>query len=98
LKNEKQHMPSTKRRYDKVEFARRGDEAYETHVRPHLGTDDEGRFAAVDIETGTYEIAEDELRACDKLSGRVPGAQIWLVKVGSRHLHRFGGREARITP
>ena len=47
----KQHMPSTKRRYDKVEFARRGDEAYETHVRPHLRPDDEGQFAAVDIET-----------------------------------------------
>lgn len=88
-------MASTKRRYDKQEFARRGDEVYEMQVRPHLATDDEGKFAAVDIETGVYEIDEDELEACDKLSARVPDAQIWLVKVGSRHLHRFGGREAR---
>jgi hypothetical protein len=66
-------------------------------VCPHLTNNDEGRFAAIDIETGAYEIDEDELEACDKLSARVPHAQIWLVKVGSRHLHRFGGREPRGT-
>jgi len=90
-------MASTERRYEKQEFARRGDEVYEMRVRPHLTTNDEGKFAAVDIETGAYEIDEDELEACDKLSARVPDAQIWLVKVGSRHVHRFGGREARRT-
>jgi hypothetical protein len=61
-----------------VGFARRGDEVYETQVRPRLTPDDEGRFAAIDIETGEYEIAEDELAACDKLSARSPDAQIWL--------------------
>jgi hypothetical protein len=88
-------MASTNRRYDKHEFARRGDEVYEMQVRPHLTADTEGKFAAVDIETGAYEIDDDELEACDRLSARVRDAQIWLVKVGSRHLHRFGGREAR---
>jgi len=88
-------MASTKRRYDKQEFARRGDEIYEMRVRPHLTDDDDGKFAAVDIETGAYEINEDELEACDRLNARLPEAQIWLVKVGSRHLHRFGGRAAR---
>jgi hypothetical protein len=65
--------------------------------RPHLIKDNEGRFAAVDIETGAYEIAEEELGASDKLNARGPDAQIWLVRVGSRHLHRFGGRDARRT-
>jgi hypothetical protein len=90
-------MASTKRRYGKQEFARRGDEIYEMRVRPCLTDDDEGKFAAVDIETGAYEIDEDELEACDRLNARLPAAQIWLVKVGSRHLHRFGGRETRGT-
>jgi hypothetical protein len=90
-------MATTKRRYGKEEFARRGDEIYETQVRPHLTAEDEGKFAAIDIESGVYEIAMDELEACDKLSARMPNAQIWLVKVGSRYLHRFGGREKRGT-
>jgi hypothetical protein len=89
---------STKRRYSKEEFARRGDEIYETQVRPHLDASASGKFAAVDIESGAYEIADDELEACDKLSARIPDAQIWLVKVGSRYLHRFGGREKRGAP
>ena len=88
-------MASTKCRYDKQEFARPGDEIYEIQVRPHLTADAEGKFAAVDIETGAYEIDEDELKACDRLSARVRDAQIWLVKVGSRHLHWFGRLPAR---
>jgi hypothetical protein len=85
-------MASTKRRYSKEDFARRGDEIYETQVRPHLMVEDEGKFAAIDIESGAYELDVDELEACDKLNARVPEAQIWLVRVGSRYLHRFGGR------
>ena len=88
-------MASTKRRYPKEEFARRGDQIYETQVRPHLKAEDQGKFAAVDIETGAYEVDVDELAACDKLTARLPEVQIWMVKVGSRYVHRFGGRDRR---
>ncbi len=90
-------MAATNRRYSKEEFARRGDAIYENNVAPHLEPEDEGKFAAIDIEGGTYEIDVDELAACDKLNARVPDAQTWLVRVGSRYLHRFGGREKRGT-
>jgi len=36
--------------------------------------------------------------ACDRLRGRVPAAQIWLERVGSRCMHRYGGRERQGTP
>lgn len=90
-------MASTKRRYDKEEFARRGDAVYERAVRPNLKPEDEGRFAAVDIETSEFEIHDDELAACDRLRARIPDAQIWMVRVGSRYVHRFGGRDRRGT-
>jgi hypothetical protein len=90
-------MASTKRRYSKDEIARRGDAIYEADVAPHLKPEDEGKFAAIDIEGGTYEIDVDERAACDRLNARVPDAQTWLVWVGSRYLHRFGGREKRGT-
>jgi hypothetical protein len=88
-------MDSTKRRYGKEEFAQRGDAIYETEVRPNLKADDEGKFAAIDIESGGYVIAADEMDAGDKLRARVANAQIWMVRIGSRHVHRFGGRAAR---
>lgn len=91
-------MASTKRRYSKEEFARRGDAIYENDVRPRLKPEDDGKFVAIDIESRMYEIDEDELTAGDKLNARVPDAQIWLVRVGSRYVHRFGGRERRQTP
>ncbi len=88
-------MASTQRRYSKEEFARRGDAIYDSDVRPHLKPEDDGKFVAIDIETGAYEIETDELAACDRLRVRVPQAQIWLVRAGSPYLHRFGGRELR---
>ena len=72
-------MASTQRRYGKEEFARRGDEVYETQVRPHLQPEDDGKFAAIDIESGAYELDTDELGACDKLNARIPDAQIAVV-------------------
>jgi len=85
-------MPSTKRRYSKEEFARRGDAVYENDVRPRLKPEDEGKFVAIDIETSEYEIDADELAASDRLLGRCPDAQIWLTRIGSRYVHRFGPR------
>jgi hypothetical protein len=85
------------RKYPKEEFARRGDEVYASVVQPKLTAADKGKFVAVDIETGEFEIAENEMDACDKLNGRLPDSQIWMVRVGSRYLHRFGGRERQFV-
>ncbi len=90
-------MISPRRRYGKEEFARRGDEIFERDIRPNLKAEDREKFVAIDIESGVYEIHEDELGACDRLNERSPHAQTWLVKIGSRYLHRFGGCEKKET-
>ena len=83
-------MGTTQRRYSKEEFARRGDAIYEKGVRPQLKAQDHGKFAAIDIESGEYAIDADELKACQKLRKRMPDAQIWMVRVGYRTVHRIG--------
>lgn len=90
--------PSVERRYSKEEFAERGDAVYENDIRPTLKPDDTGKFVAIDIDSRKFAVDEDELVACDKLRAHVPEAQIWMVRVGSRSVHRFGGREQRGTP
>jgi hypothetical protein len=90
-------MASTKRRYTKEDFAKRGDAIYESQIRSRLKPEDEGKFVAIDIDTSEFEIDADELAACDRLRARLPESQIWLVRVGSRYVHRFGGREQRGT-
>ena len=88
-------MSSVKRRYSKEEFARRGDAIYEKDILPKLAAKDVGKFLAIDIETGEYEIAADEMKAGDKLCARLPEAQIWMVRIGYAATRSFGGRQAR---
>lgn len=79
-------------RYSKEEFAQRGDKIYEQDILPHLKTDDNGKFVVIDIETGWYEMDRNEIAASDRLRARRPEAQMWMVRVGSRGVHRFGPR------
>jgi len=72
------------------EIARRGDEIYEREVLPRVGPGEQNQVVAIDVETGDYEIAGDELAAAHRLRARRPEAQIWFRRVGSRYLHRFG--------
>src|SRR5262249_56459102 len=87
--------PATNPGKKKKESPRRGDAIYEKDILPKLSAKDVGKFLAIDIETGEYEIARNELRACDKLRKRIPDAQIWMVRVGYRSVHSFGGRNER---
>ncbi|HTU20879.1 MAG TPA: hypothetical protein VMG10_22695 [Gemmataceae bacterium] len=88
-------MASTQPRYSKEEFAKRGDAIYEKDILPKLTDKDVGKFLAVDIETGQYEIAAEEMKAGNKLRRRLPEAQIWMVRIGYAATRRFGGRQLR---
>jgi hypothetical protein len=90
-------MSTPQPHYDKEEFARRGDELYEHEIYPHLKAEDEGKFVVIDLDTGAYEVDKDELAASDRLLARHPQAQMWLVRVGSRYVRRFGPRGQSIT-
>jgi hypothetical protein len=83
-------MASAGPRYSKEEFARRGDEIYSRDVRPHVAPADQGKIVAIDVETGAWEMDADEVAACKRLAARVPDAQIWIARVGSRVVRRFG--------
>ncbi len=77
-------------RYSKEEFARRGNEIYESQVRSRIQEGNHGKIVAIDIETGAFELAKDSLTASDQLLAQYPDAQIWFVRVGHRAVHRVG--------
>jgi hypothetical protein len=82
-------------RCDKEEFARLGDEIYESQVRQRVEEGNHGKIVAIDLETGAFEVDASEIAACDRLEASHPNAQIWIVRIGSRHVRRFGGRTKR---
>jgi hypothetical protein len=77
-------------KYSKEEFARRGNEIYETQVRHQVEEGNRGKIVAIDIETGAFELAKDTMTASDKLLERYPDAQIWRIRIGHKGVHRFG--------
>ena len=81
--------------YSKEEFAQLGDLIYQTQIRPQVETGNRGKIVAIDLETGDFEVDTHEIAACDRLEARHPDAQIWIVRVGSRYVRRFGGRAKR---
>ena len=82
-------------RYSKEEFARRGNEIYNTQVRSQVEDGNHGRIVAIDIETGAFELADTTIEATDHLYERLPDAQPWVVRVGHRTVYRFGSRSLK---
>lgn len=83
-------MTILKPRYSKQEFARLGDEIYDRIVRSQVEPSHNGKIVAIDIETSAWEIDSNEIVACNQLRTKYPTAQIWIVRVGSTYVRRFG--------
>jgi hypothetical protein len=88
-------MATLKPRYSTAEFARRGDAIYDREIAPRLEEANRGKFVSIDIESGAFEIDEDELEASRRLLARLPTAPIWFRRVGSKFARRFGPRPLR---
>jgi hypothetical protein len=82
-------------RYSKEEFAHRGDEIYESQVRPKVEADNHGKIVAIDIETGAFEVADELLAKSKQLLARLPDAQTWFVRIGHPAVDHFGARSLR---
>ena len=77
--------------YSPEEFSRRSTEIYDRDVRPALRPEDDGKFVAIDIDSGDYEIHPSDLEATERLRARQPQAQMWLCRVGRKAAYRIGG-------
>src|SRR6266576_2241774 len=75
-------MPTTEPHRTPEELARLGSEVFDRQVRPALRPEDEGKFVALDVGTGDYELDEDDYAAVTRLRTRRPSAEVWLGRVG----------------
>jgi len=60
-------MTTPEARYSREAFAQRGNEIYERDVRSSLQPGDEGKFVAIDIESGSYEMDGNDYAATERL-------------------------------
>ena len=65
---------------------------YEEQIAPTLRPADKGRFLAVDVDTGGYEIDIDEIAVMRRARGAHPDGTLHLIRIGSRTVGRIGAR------
>jgi hypothetical protein len=82
-------MPATEPYHTPEEVARLGVELFDREVRPALGSEDDGKFVAIDLTTGDYELDEDDYTAVMRLRTRHAAAEIWLGRVGQPAAYRM---------
>lgn len=82
-------MPHAEPEFSRDQLARLGPDAFDRHVRPTLRPEDDGKFAAVDIRTGDFEIDDDDYAAVSRLRTRRPSAEVWLERVGQPAAYRM---------
>ncbi len=85
-------MPATETRRSPEELARLGAEVFVRRLRPMLRPEDDGKFVAIDIGTGEFELDDDDYSAVARLRSRRPEAEIWLGRVGAPAAYRMGRR------
>jgi hypothetical protein len=80
------------------EVAERGESLYAAGIRDRLTEEDEGKFVAIDIETGVYEIDDNELAAMQRTLAKRPRSVLYVLRVGHPAAHRMGSAAAGTMP
>lgn len=78
-------------RPDAKSVSRRGREIYEAGIRAQVEPEENGRFLALDVSSGDYEVGDEVLPTSARLKERNPEAVIYLMRVGRRAAFRLGG-------
>ena len=85
-------------RRPRKETACLGKEIYERDIRPKVEAGHHGKIVAIDVDSGSWAVAEGEIVAVDKLRKMRPGAvNVLCERVGHRALRSFGAGSLRTS-
>ena len=85
-------------RRPREETARLGKDLYERDIRSQVEADHHGEIVAIDVDSGSWAVANGEIAAVDRLREKRPGAiNVLCERVGYRALRSFGARSLRRT-
>lgn len=75
---------------DRRELARRFRGYYDRVLRAELEPEHNGKFLALEVETGDYELGDSQLEALDRAEARHPDCVFYILRVGYRTAARLG--------
>ena len=77
------------RRLTPEEIARHGQQIYNEELRSRVEATHPGQFLVLDVLTGAYEIADDDLAASDRALAKNPAAVLYGVRIGHPTAYRL---------
>ena len=77
--------------YSAEEVESRGEAIYAQQIRHKVEVEYKGKFLVVDIETGEYEIDDDDLKATKRAFAKRTDAVLYGLRIGYPTPYRLGG-------
>ena len=71
---------------------------YQEKIRPTLGPECKGKVVVIDVKSGDYEIADNDMEATSCLRKRRPNAFTWAERVGYPAVYHMGSRYRPRSP
>lgn len=84
--------------YTPQEIESRGEAIYVRQIRDKVNPKHKGKFVVIDIETGEYEVNEDDLAATKRLLTNCPNAVIYGLRIGFPTAYRIGSGFCNPSP
>jgi hypothetical protein len=66
-------------------------------IKPQVDPGNDGKILAIDIESGEYEVDDNEIEAVGRLFSRLPDPEVFVYKIGYRTSLSFAGSLKRIA-
>ncbi len=82
-------MPVTNSKRTPEELAQLALRILERQILPLIHPEDEGKFVAINVGTGDFEIDPDDYAAVMRLRSRQVSAEVWLGRIGQPAAYRM---------
>jgi hypothetical protein len=77
--------------YTLEEIGRIGEQIYQRDIRDKVMPQEKGKFLILDIESGDYEVDEDDLRAEERVRARHPDGVFYGLRIGYKTAYTLAG-------
>lgn len=75
----------------KDSIGKRAWEIYDRKIRGKIESDNFGRFLVIDVESGEFEIGDDDLEVMHRAYAKHPGGSLHLFRIGYPAVGTIGG-------
>ena len=79
-------------RYSREEIAQRGNDIYQRDIRATVMPQHKGKFLVLDIESGDYEMDDNDMSAEETLRARRPDGVLFGLRIGYTSAYTLAGR------